>query len=354
MAQNRSSLPTSPPPPQPNSPAATPDASHETTMGTLLALGAFAAFSISDLYSKFLAGHLNAFEVAASSGLFGLPLLFILKKPGQSWRALFPEGRQWLVWCLRALAVFISTALSVEAFMLLPMAEAMALMFLCPFATNVLATLFLHDRIKLRSWMATLVGFVGVLMILRPGVRAIGLGELCALAVAFVLALNVVTFRAGGGKAESPLTKFSATVFGPLVGNGLLCLPDFKLPHGAAVWGDLFGYGFLMAVGQLGIMAASRLIPSNRISLAQYSQMLWTVGFSLFIFHDRLDSWTVAGIVVILLSGLLEGVGRRRPLPVLPPVATVPGAPAPTVLEEGWDPSPTPEGTNQADLTPPN
>ncbi|QDH14500.1 DMT family transporter [Formicincola oecophyllae] len=283
-------------------------------VGTLLALGGFAAFSISDLFSKLLAGSLGPFEVAMTGGLFGLLLLPFIKQKGTSWRALLPEGRRmWGIWLLRAVAVFLATALSVEAFMLLPMAEAMALMFLCPFITNILATVLLHEHVPPSSWMATVVGFAGVLMILRPGVKEVGVGELCALAVAFVLALNVVSFRMAPAGAENPLTMFSATIFGPLLGNGLLALAlgQLAVPQGAVVWGDLFGYGFLMAVGQLLLMSASRLVSSSRVSLTQYSQMLWTVGFSLTIFHDHFDLLTMLGIMVILMSGALEWVGKN-------------------------------------------
>ncbi|TPW34223.1 DMT family transporter [Oecophyllibacter saccharovorans] len=287
-------------------------------LGTVLAFAGFTAFSVSDMFSKLLAGRLGPYEVAFSGGVFGLLLLPVVKTREESWRDLFPR-HHWGIWLLRALSVFLATALSVEAFMLLPMAEAMALMFLCPFVTNVLSVLVLHQPVRRSSWLATLIGFIGVLIVLRPGMRTIGVGELCALGVAVVLAVNVISFKMGEGR-EKPLTVYSATLAGPLVGNGLLMLPSFQWPTGLPVWGDLFGYGFLMAGGQLCLMQASARIPSSRVALMQYSQMLWTVLFSLLIFHDHLDHWTILGIAIILLSGGVEGAPRRpnpNPNPLL-------------------------------------
>lgn len=286
-------------------------------VGTLLAFAGFAAFSISDLFSKLLTGSLGPFEVAFSGGVFGILLLPAVKGKNESWRDLFPRAH-WGVWLLRALSVFLATALSVEAFMLLPMAEAMALMFLCPFVTNLLSVFVLREPVRVSSWLATMTGFVGVLIVLRPGVREIGLGELCALGVAVVLALNVVSFKLGEGK-ETPLAAFSATLVGPLVGNGILMIRSFRWPETPLVWEYLFGYGFLMALGQFCLMRASARVPSSRVSLMQYSQMLWTVLFSLLIFHDHLDHWTMLGIAIILLSGGLEGA-PRRPKPNANPV----------------------------------
>lgn len=296
-------------------------------MGTLLAFAGFTAFSVSDLFSKLLAGHLGPYEVAFSGGLFGLVLLPFVKTKGETWRDLFPRGH-WGVWLLRAVSVFLATALSVESFMLLPMAEAMALMFLCPFVTNVLSVLVLRQPVRISSWLATLIGFVGVLIVLQPGVRPIGLGEICALGVAVVLAVNVVSFKMGEGK-ETPLAAFSATLVGPLVGNGLLMLHSFQWPDTVLDWQYLFGYGFLMSVGQVCLMIAASRVAASRVSLMQYSQMLWTVLFSVLIFHDHLDHWTILGITIILLSGGVEGAPRRaspNANPLLEHVATVEAA----------------------------
>ena len=73
----------------------------------------------------------------------------------------------------------------------------------------------------------------------------------------------------------------------------------------------LFGYGFLAALGQLLMMMATARAPANRVALPQYSQMIWAVAFSYFLFHQPLDGWTFVGIVVVTLSGMLGWVHQH-------------------------------------------
>lgn len=281
----------------------------QATLGLLLALAGFASFAISDMFSKLLAGQLNPFEVAFSGGVFGLLLLPFVKKKHESFADAIPYKREIPLWLLRAFAVFTATAVSVEAFMLLSMPEALSLMFLMPFMANILSAIFLKERISLASWLSVFIGFIGVLIVLRPGVRPFNLGYACALASALANAVSVVAYKVAAGKT-SRLELLSSTLAGPLVGNGLLMMGHFTWPQNITAWINLFGYGFLAALGQLFLMNAAQKTPASRVSLSQYSQMIWAVLFSQIIFHDHMDRWTVLGVLVVTFSGTVNWLCR--------------------------------------------
>ncbi|QCE32899.1 DMT family transporter [Acetobacteraceae bacterium] len=299
------------------------------TLGILLALGGWGTFSVSDAFSKMLHGILPASEVACSGGLFGLLLIpFFLKKGKTSLRDVFPKKADLLSWIIRACAFFAATALSVKAFMLLPMSEAMAFIFLCPVFTNLLEVFFLKQKVHLMSWVSAFVGFIGVLLVLRPGIRPLGIGDYSALGVAFALAVAIITLKYGeikierakrAGHSEKDLPKeaaklsiFSSTLAGPMIGNGILMLPDFQRPEGLRNWGFLLGYALLMAFGQILLIYAAKTISSGRVALTQYSQMLWALVLDMLLFADKPDALAWAGSALILFSGFIELFGEKK------------------------------------------
>ena len=131
------------------------------TKGLLLSLLGFAAFSISDAFSKLLTGRLNPFEVAFSGGVFGLLLVPFVKTRGQSWLNILPIQKPGM-WWIRAAATFVATAASVESFMLLSMPEALSLMFLMPFIATILSVVALKEKYPLGAglrWQSDLPVF---------------------------------------------------------------------------------------------------------------------------------------------------------------------------------------------------
>ncbi|POF63892.1 EamA family transporter [Novacetimonas maltaceti] len=274
--------------------------------GMMLAFAAFASFSISDAYSKLLAGRIDPFEVAFFGGVFGLLLIPFVRGKNESCRDLFVIDQP-VMWLVRAVSTFAATAASVEAFMLLPMPEAFSLIFLMPLFVTVLSVVLLREKVSTLGWLSVIVGFVGVLIVLRPGLRALQFGHLCALISAVANATGVIAYRLSGQNTPR-LSMFGSSLCGPLLGNGLLMLAHASWPHGATVWMFLFGYGFLAALGQLLMMLATTRAEASTIAVPQYSQMLWAVAFSYYVFHEPPDNWTFVGIGVIISSAMFKWV----------------------------------------------
>ncbi|MCP1242141.1 DMT family transporter [Acetobacter lambici] len=277
--------------------------------GMALAFGAYASFSVSDAFSKLLAGQLDPFEVAFSGGIFGFLILPFIRRPGESYLDIV-RPQEWGMWLLRAGCVFAATAASVEAFMLLPMPEAFSLMFLMPLFVTILSVVLLKEKVTFWAWLAVVLGFVGVLIVLRPGFRALHWGHLCALIAAIANAGSVIAYRLAD-KERTRLSLFGSSLIGPLLGNGILMGWHAQWPATITAWIYLFGYGFLAALGQLMMMMATARAPANRVALPQYSQMVWGVALSYLVFRQPLDSWTFVGIIVLMSSGILNWVRQR-------------------------------------------
>lgn len=277
--------------------------------GVLLGFACFAAYSISDAFVKSLHGSLPAYESVFFGALLGLLALPFIKGRDDRWREVL-IARKPALWWIRAATGAIGNVCSVVAFTLLPMAETFALIFLMPIFVTLLSVLFLKEHVGWRRWSAVVIGFVGVLVVLRPGFRHLGLGHLAAIVCGLVAAVSVVALRMAGPH-EKRISLYGAGMIGPMVLGGLLMLPSFVWPN-LHQWWLLAGYGLLAALAGVLLMYATLIAPANRIAPTQYSQMLWAIGFGYWLFGDHLDWPMLIGIVLILGAGLFTLVREEQ------------------------------------------
>ncbi|WEN16717.1 DMT family transporter [Rhodanobacter sp. AS-Z3] len=277
--------------------------------GVMLGFAAFAAFALSDAFVKSLHGLLPAYEAVFFGAVLGLTALPFIRKPGDRWHDVVLARRQGL-WLIRAAASAVGSIAAVIAFTALPMAEAFALIFLLPIFVTILSVLVLKEHVGWRRWSAVLAGFIGVLVVLRPGFRALGIGHLAAIACGLSGAISMIALRLSGSH-EKRVTLYGAGVIGSLLVSGLLMLADFHWPT-LFQWSLLLGYGLLAALASVLLMLATQLAPANHVAPTQYSQMLWAVLLGYLVFHDGLDGFMAVGIVIILGAGLFTLIREEK------------------------------------------
>lgn len=269
--------------------------------GVLLAFLAYASYALSDASIKLIEGALDPFEVAFFGAVLGLGAVPFILGPSDRLTDLVVSRHRGL-WLLRGAFAVIGSLSSIIAFTALPMAEAFCLIFLLPVFVTILSVVFLKEPVGWRRWSAVIVGFLGVLIVLRPGFRELTAGHLAAIVGGFSGAVTIIILRALGGK-EKRISLYGAGLIGPILVSGLLMLPRFAWPNGEQ-WLYLAGYGLLAAGGNVLIMLASAKAPASLVAPTQYSQMLWGVGLGYAVFGDRLDGWMFLGMAVIVGSGL--------------------------------------------------
>ncbi len=174
----------------------------------------------------------------------------------------------------------------------------------------------MKEKVGINRWAAVIIGFVGVLVVLRPGFRELSIGHLGAVFGGLSGAISIVVFRAMG-PSEKNISLYGAGMLGTVVVCGLLAIPQLTMPD-AVQWAYVAGYGIFAAVAAILLMYAAAYVPATAIGPIQYSQMLWAVFFGYLIFGDGIDLPMVIGIILICGSGLLtlrrEKV-RGTPLP---------------------------------------
>jgi len=204
---------------------------------------------------------------------------------------------------VRAIVGLSAMAFTFNGIVALPLAEATTIGFTVPIFATILGALWLREPTGWHRWGAVIAGFIGVLIVARPGGEHFPLwGAGCALAGAFGTASVSILLRQIG-KTESALTTvfwFSALSLIPLSVVYALAVQ----PHGLVAWACLAGVGILGGLAQIAMTTSLRLGPVSVVVPMDYSSLLWATLLGWLVFDTLPAEATWFGAPIIVASGL--------------------------------------------------
>ena len=277
--------------------------------GILLGFLSYAIFSCGDACIKALGGRLSVFEIGFFTTLVACIAVPFARHPSERWRDMFRMHRPGLV-MVRTLAGVMAGLLGIYSFTHLPLAEAYALIFLAPLFVTLLSIPFLGETVGWRRGLAILVGFAGVLLVVKPGFQELLPAHFAAASVALCGAVTVLVLRALG-PTEKRITLMGVVFFASLAINGGIMLTDFRVPA-ATDFLLLAVAGLCGGAGHMLLMAATRAAPANRVAPAQYSQIVWALTLGALFFAELPDATAFAGIALVTLAGLFTFVREEK------------------------------------------
>lgn len=270
----------------------------------LLVLAASAVFTIASALVKAVGPEVPLAQVILFRNLFGLPVLLLMavRLGGLHLLATRNPGMH----ATRAMWGLIGMAGAFYGYAHLPLATATALGFTMPLFLTALSVVLLGERVGWRRWSAVVVGFCGVLIVVRPGAETGGLAPFSVAVVllaAFAWAMAMMSIRRMGEAGE---TGVAIVVWfacaGTLVG-GLASIPVWVAPSGTQ-WAMLVGIGVVSAVAQLVMTEAYRRGETTLLAPFEYSAMVWTATLGIVIWAEWPDGWDVLGFGVLVGAGL--------------------------------------------------
>jgi drug/metabolite transporter (DMT)-like permease len=226
---------------------------------------------------------------------------------------------------MRGLCGLLSAFLAFTAFSRMPLTGAYAIIFATPLLITALSVPVLGEQVGWRRWSAILVGFAGVLIMLRPGAETISLGALAAIGAACASAFGVLLVR----RLSSTETTASIAFYSNLT-ILLAMAPVLALEHARPGLEDallMAAAGLLGGIALIALISAYRCAQAALVAPFQYTQMIWGTLFGLLIFGDLPDRGVLLGATVVAASGLFilyrETTLGRRPTASLHPNVTV-------------------------------
>jgi len=284
--------------------------------GACMALLCFGTFSTHDAIIKILGAHYATFQIIFFGTLFAFLLMTVLLLADRAEANLRPR-HPWLV-AGRVACNITSAICAFYAFTHLPLAEAYALIFASPLLITALSVPLLGETVRLRRWIAVVIGLTGVIVVLRPGTTDLALGHAAALTAALSSALQAIIVRKIGPDERTPVLMLYPMLAVIVVMAAIL--PWVYKPMPLADLGLMASIGLLATIGQVFMIAAFKAAPAAVVAPFQYSQTLWAVPYGFFLFGDVPDIWVDTGAGIIIASGLFvvwresrEDVSPTRP-----------------------------------------
>ncbi|RED44681.1 threonine/homoserine efflux transporter RhtA [Aestuariispira insulae] len=274
--------------------------------GIFYMLAAMAVISVQETLAKYLGQYLPVMMVLWARYLGHLILMVILLWPKHG-TSLFRASRP-MMQAGRSLILMIDSLLFFTGLTMIGLAEATAIFFTVPMLVVVLSIPILGERVGWRSLCATLVGFIGTLVIVRPDIggtdmEGLGTGALFILAAAFCMATFNVTTRKLANSDPMPVTLFYTALIGAVASS--LAVPFFwQMPEGTNVWLALVAIGLFGGLAHSLIIAAHKYAAATTVAPFMYSQIFWALllGWAMFDSLPDIYAWVGGGIVI--LSGL--------------------------------------------------
>jgi drug/metabolite transporter (DMT)-like permease len=277
--------------------------------------GAVACFACLDATGKYLNHHMDTMQVVWSryTGAFLLALVISnpIIRPGMlvTRRPFLQIGRS-------ALLLF-STALNFFALRYLQLDEALSILFSTPFIVAVLCGPLLGEWVGWRRWTAIAIGFLGVLLVTRPGFGGIHPAALLSLGSAICYAVYVISTRVLARTDSNETTLFYSNLVGAVA---MLPVIPFvwSTPENALIIALMVLIGALGSAGHYLLIVGHRLAPASVLAPFIYTQLVWTTTLGFLVFGDVPHRWTIVGGLIVVSSGLYllnreRKVGKAAP-----------------------------------------
>ena len=269
--------------------------------GILLAMGAILLFCLMDLQAKYLGQYLHVTQIVWAR-YFGLFIILMVLFAPRRGLGLVRSKRPVLQW-IRSLLLLFCTIAFFLAIQFMPLADAVSISFLSPLLVTALGVPLLGEVVGKHRWGAVFVGFLGAMIIIRPGLGVMHWAAWLLLAVAFGYALYQITTRMIAGQDDAVMSLF----YTALIGAGLVTVivPFFwRNPVETEHWLMLAGLGAIGGLSHYMLIKAFEFAPVSVLAPVSYTSLPWNTLFGYWVFGDLPDRWTVTGACILIATGI--------------------------------------------------
>ena len=269
-------------------------------LGIWLMLAGFATFSVVDLIAKLLTADFHPVQIAWTRQL-GASLVMV-------YLALFTARTIFVTTAfrlqvIRGLCAVTSATLFIVGISYVPLADAVAVTFVAPFLVTLMGAFFLREPVGIRRWSAVIVGFIGTLIIIRPGLGVFHPAIFLILLAACAFALRQVISRPIGQK-DPAMTTLAYTVVTSVV---VLTVPlplFWQTPDSLQHVVMMIVMALLGGVGEFFIIKALSMAHAVVVSPMHYSLIIFGTLWGYLFFDQLPDQWTWMGTAIVVASGL--------------------------------------------------
>jgi drug/metabolite transporter (DMT)-like permease len=270
------------------------------SMGMLFAVMAYFSFSLLDAVQKTAIIYHSVFQILLVKYTFVLLLSFFESRRKKNYT--FYKSENIKIQLLRSILSIIESACFILSFRYLSLADAHSIASLTPVLVVALSAIILREHVSLKTWIAIFIGFIGVLIIMRPGLSIFDPKSLIPLAGAFFLSIYQIVTRKASEKDSTETSLFYTSIVGiilmGIIGyNFWQPLMDYSLIFFIAI-GIFFSLGLYFQIIALSMARAGIIQPFH------YTLIFWAIILGYIFYGDFPDTPTLIGALVITISGI--------------------------------------------------
>lgn len=284
-----------------------------TGLGIVFMLVGVAMFGTGEAVVKTLAQRYDVIQVVWARYTFhGLLFLAIFARSGVVSQIRTPRPMLQLG---RSILLLTATLLFFTALRFLQLADAVAINFVAPLLVTVFSVPFLGEKVGVRRWSAIGVGFLGALIIIRPGMGTMHWAAVLPLGTALCYSLYQIMTRIASRTDDARTNLFWTSAVAILVMSG--AAPFVWIAPNASDWALMVSTGLLFGLGHYLIIRGLEITPASVLSPFSYTQIVWVTIMGYLVFGHLPDEFTIAGATLVIASGLYvwwreSGRARRR------------------------------------------
>ena len=271
---------------------------------------AWAILPFMDTIAKYLSSELSFFQITWARYFFTVfwvfPFMFFFYRKNLKWSS------QPKLQIFRGLTLFFANVLFFYSISVISMAKALTLAFVAPLITTALSPIFLGEKVGFRRWAAVIIGFLGSLIVIRPGFIEFNFASLAALGTGLFYGIYLIITRKLHSSDSPLLTLLLTGVVGAIVGSFLV--PFVWIDPTFSQWSLLSLMGIFACLGHLFLILSLKYADASKLAPFGYFEIITNVILGYYYFGDFPSSWTWAGLSIIICSGIYISLRERSNL----------------------------------------
>ena len=272
----------------------------------ILNASAWMIVPVMDAFAKYLSSSMDVLQITWAryffTVVFTLTLMLIFYRQSLVW------SKRPFLQLVRGLIFVFSTYLFFYAISEISLPKALTLAFVAPICVTALSPLFLDERVGIRRWTAVSLGFLGTLIVIRPGFIELNLATIAALGNGICYGFYLIITRKLSKSDNSLLTLLFSGVVGTVIIS--IFIPSVWVYPTSNQWLMMALIGLIASVAHLFIILSLKYADASKLAPLGYTEIITNILISYYFFHELPDNWTYLGLFIIVLSGLY--ISRRE------------------------------------------
>ena len=263
---------------------------------------------IMDGFAKYLSADLPVLQITWAryffTVVFTLPIMFLFFRKNLIWT------HKPKLQFIRGLILLCANICFFYAISVISLAKALTLAFIAPLIVTSFSPIFLKEKVGFRRWTAVIIGFIGSLVVIRPGFVEINLASLAALCTGVMYGFYLIITRKLSTSDNPLLTLLLTGVVGAIIVS--IFIPFVWVKPTLNQWSMMAAIGIFACIGHLFLILSLKYADASKLAPFSYFEIITNIIIGYYIFSEFPDNWTFFGLFIIILSGIY--ISRRENL----------------------------------------